>query len=184
MDNDETKPLPRTLSDFGTHWACSWIEIKGGAPLGREFTPVFVNELTFFSDEGCAASVNIATGCVDEPCDPVVVAKCLKPAEFENGNSPAPLTPEMYGSNSGATARTVEPRTRPQTKITTIPMTDLTAAPTTTDSALVSTEATDSGNVTKPATPPTTISETETMNEDEARKSLDDLYLQIFRATR
>jgi hypothetical protein len=82
------------------YWACSWIEIKGGTPLAAEYTPVFVNDMSQFSDEGCAASVNTVTGCIVEPCNPVVDAKFMKPAEFENGKTPPPLTPQMYGATS------------------------------------------------------------------------------------
>jgi hypothetical protein len=199
---------PGTLSDFGLYWACSWIEIKGGTPLAAEYTPVFVNDMSQFSDEGCAASVNTVTGCIVEPCSPVIDAKFMKPAEFENGKTPPPLTPQMYGATSsgGTTPPTVTESTKPTEPITestkptepmtkstkpTEPMTESTK-PTQpmTESTKPTEPMTESTRPTEPLTESTKPNEpitettepiTETTEPTEPMTT-GDLYLQIFTA--
>jgi hypothetical protein len=92
------------VSDFGAYWSCSWIEIKGGQPLASSYTPVFVNDMSQYSDEGCASSVSSPHDGIVEPLNPVVDAVYMKPKGFQNGKVPEPLTPDLYGGQSPSTA--------------------------------------------------------------------------------
>lgn len=89
---------PGNWGYYGVYWSCSWIEIKGGAPVTASYSPVFVNELTQFSEDGCAASTNRIDQCVVEPCNLQTKAQFMKPVEFKNG-PPTPLTSSMYGAS-------------------------------------------------------------------------------------
>lgn len=118
LRNDASSP-PGTRGYMGLYWSCSWVEIKGG-PMTESYTPVFVNDLSQFSEDGCPASVNTVQGCIYEPCGLDIDAKFMKPAEFENGPPPA-LRSSMYGA-TGATAPDSTPELTPE--ITMPPVTD------------------------------------------------------------
>lgn len=66
LTNDASSP-PGRFGYMGLYWLCSWVEIKGG-PMTDSYTPVFVNDLPQFSDEGCPASVNTVEGCALAKC--------------------------------------------------------------------------------------------------------------------
>lgn len=106
----EQQQEPKPWGYFGDYWSCSYIEIKGGVPLERECKPVFNNDMTKYSSEGCMSANDAPGKCTYEPCK--VTGKYQKPKEFKDGNMPAPLTPAHFGAPSPG-GRTSPPRTDP-----------------------------------------------------------------------
>jgi len=84
---------PRDQSYFGDYWSCSFVEIRGGATVKKEYTPVFSNGMEQFSKEGCMAFNNKPGVCVKEPCVGKK-AQYQKPEEFLG--TPKPLVPGYY----------------------------------------------------------------------------------------
>lgn len=89
---------PRAYSYFGEYWTCSFIKIKGGAPLASSYTPKFVNDMSQFSTEGCMSAADRPGVAVSEP-NLDMKTFFRKPARFANGDPP-PMTPENFGGSA------------------------------------------------------------------------------------
>lgn len=87
---------------FGDYWSCSFVEVSGGAPLQREYYPVFQNDMLKFSADGCMAANDAPGVCIREPC--VVEGSYRPPRAFRDGAVPAALTPEHFGGASADAA--------------------------------------------------------------------------------
>lgn len=87
---------PKNHSYFGDYWSCSFVRVKGGAPIADEYTPVFHNGMSQFSKEGCMSFTDRPGVCSVEPCENIK-GKYQKPAEFKNG-PPKALTPLNFKS--------------------------------------------------------------------------------------
>lgn len=85
---------PTTYGYFADYWSCSFVEIRGGDELQSFYTPVFNNDMSQFSDEGCMAANDEPGVCVYEPC--LELGSYQKPRQFKDGNSPADLTPGNF----------------------------------------------------------------------------------------
>ncbi len=83
-------------STFVDFWSCSFIEIKGGNPLGKEYEPVFVGS-RFANPRGsaCKAASNALGQCTNDPCSGKT-CEYMKPREFL-GDGPRTLTPADFG---------------------------------------------------------------------------------------
>ncbi|CAN8064809.1 unnamed protein product [Agarophyton chilense] len=92
QDNDQMKPQP--WGYFGDYWACSYVRVRGGAPLLPSCNPVFVNDMKLFSSKGCMSANNAPGVCAKEPCE--VTAFFRRPRSFENGGQPPPITPANF----------------------------------------------------------------------------------------
>lgn len=82
--------------EFGDYYDCSFVEVRGGASLAKEFTPQFVPDGPGSRDGKCLATVNRVGLCRTEPCkcrrgSPYTgLTRLMVPAEFE-GKLPRPL---------------------------------------------------------------------------------------------
>lgn len=83
---------------FSDYWSCSFVRIEGGNPLKSSYTPVFQNDMSKFSEEGCMSANNAPGICIREPC--FVKGKYQKPRQFKNGTVPDPITPANFASSS------------------------------------------------------------------------------------
>lgn len=94
----KNEPLePRPVSYFSDYWSCSFVVIKGGVPLASSYTPIFVNDMDQFSEDGCMAHADDLGQCVREPCrDRKTFYR--KPAAFL-GDGPTPITPANFGGS-------------------------------------------------------------------------------------
>ncbi len=87
---------PCRYSYFSDYWSCSFIEIKGGNPLAKEYKPAFVgSNFAEPKGSGCRAAFDSLGQCTYEPC---TGKKCefIKPKEFQ-GAGPRTLTPADFG---------------------------------------------------------------------------------------
>lgn len=89
---------PKPYSYFSDYWSCSFVVIKGGAPLASSYTPVFVNDMSQFSEDGCMSHADDVGQCTYEPCRDRK-AFYRKPAAFL-GDSPTPITPANFGGSA------------------------------------------------------------------------------------
>lgn len=80
---------------FGDYWSCSFVEIRGGNDLVSTYTPVFDNDLSQFSEEGCMSANDSPGVCTDEPC--IVKGRYMKPRPFKDGRVPPALTTDNFG---------------------------------------------------------------------------------------
>lgn len=85
---------PSSKGYFGDYWSCSYVEIRGGRPLASTYTPVFDNDMSEWSREGCMSANDAPEMCRSEPCK--VTATYRRPREFARG-SPRALTPNDFG---------------------------------------------------------------------------------------
>lgn len=98
VSNKSYKKEPFWKGYFTDYWSCSFVQVRGGKPLERKYTPVFKNDMKQFSREGCM-SANDALGiCTREPC--IVYGKYQKPKPFKRAGGPEPLTPAHFSSNA------------------------------------------------------------------------------------
>ena len=100
-------------SVFVDFWSCSFIEVKGGKPLGKEYKPVFVGS-RFASPRGsaCKSAHNSLGQCTgDEPCSERTCTY-MKPKSFL-GDGPKSLTPADFGYTG---EESVEPTNEPEEK--------------------------------------------------------------------
>lgn len=82
-------------SYFGDYWSCSFIKIRGGAPLQETYQPVFIpgkknKGAGGVGTSSCRSAVNNVGICVTEPClghTPSFVV----PSSFENSHAPPPI---------------------------------------------------------------------------------------------
>ncbi len=83
-------------SYFSDYWSCSFIEIKGGKPLAKEYKPVFIGS-NFAKPRGsaCRAAFDSLGQCKFEPCRGKQ-CRYMKPRAFL-GDGPRPLTPADFG---------------------------------------------------------------------------------------
>lgn len=113
--NSPQEPSP--YGYFADYWSCSYVEIRGGAPLQREYTPKFDNDMKQYSNEGCMSANDAPGVCSWEPCE--VRGKYQKPRPFKNG-SPKPIKPEMFGgkspSGNGSGGNRPQPPKKPNRK--------------------------------------------------------------------
>lgn len=90
-----TPQEPGTTSGFTDFWSCSFIEVRGGKPLVKEYKPVFFGS-RFATPRGsaCRSGSDSLGHCRKEPCK----KKCeyMKPKEFQ-GDGPRTLTPVDFG---------------------------------------------------------------------------------------
>ncbi|PXF39546.1 hypothetical protein BWQ96_10759 [Gracilariopsis chorda] len=61
----------------------------------RLYQPVFQNDMSQYSEEGCMSANNMPGTCASEPCR--VDGVYQKPRPFTEGRIPAPLTPDNFG---------------------------------------------------------------------------------------
>lgn len=94
VSNEPYTQAPFPKGYFSDYWSCSFVEVKGGAPLKTSYTPIFKNEMNRFSEEGCMSAHDATEICKYEPC--VKPATYQKPAPFKNGNIPPPLKPAYF----------------------------------------------------------------------------------------
>lgn len=107
----EHQQEPKPWGYFSDYWSCSYIEIRGGS-LDSQCKPVFNNDMTRWSSEGCMSANDAPGVCSREPCK--VTGRYQKPRPFKNGNSPSALKPEHFGGVSpraGPPPTTAGPRT-------------------------------------------------------------------------
>lgn len=97
VSNDPYTEEPYWKGFFGDYWSCAFVEISGGAPLASSYTPVFVNDMSKFSEEGCMSANDSPGVCIREPC--VVEGTYMKPKPFKNDNVPDDLTPANFGGS-------------------------------------------------------------------------------------
>ena len=83
-------------STFVDFWSCSFIEVKGGKKLGKEYKPVFEGS-QFASPRGsaCKSAANRLGTCTNDPCTGKMCT-FMKPQEFL-GSGPRTLTPADFG---------------------------------------------------------------------------------------
>ncbi|PXF39880.1 hypothetical protein BWQ96_10411 [Gracilariopsis chorda] len=86
---------PKPWGYFGDYWACSFVRVEGGDPLSASYQPVFQNDMSQYSEEGCMSANNMPGTCASEPCR--VDGVYQKPRPFTEGRIPAPLTPDNFG---------------------------------------------------------------------------------------
>lgn len=96
--NFQQEPMP--YGYFSDYWSCSFVEIQGGAALTSRHTPVFNNDMSQFSTEGCMSANDAPGVCSYEPCK--VTGKYQSPRPFKDGAVPDDLTPENFGGVSPA----------------------------------------------------------------------------------
>ncbi len=90
------RQAPCEYSYFADYWSCSFVEIKGGNPLAKEYKPVFVgSSFSNPKNSGCRAAHNSLGICTYEPCEGKK-CKYQKPKEFY-GSGPRKLTPADFG---------------------------------------------------------------------------------------
>lgn len=87
---------------FGDYHDCSFIEIKGGVPLEKQYTPVFDNAGSPTAENGtCLATTTAVGDCPREPCKPragsafASRARQLTPRLFDDG-PPRPINSSMF----------------------------------------------------------------------------------------
>lgn len=97
---------PKPWGYFSDYHSCSFVRIEGGAPLQAKHTPVFNNDMTNFSTEGCMSANDRPGKCVWEPCYERGVYQ--KPFPFQNGKTPAALTPNHFGAETPVIPRYVK----------------------------------------------------------------------------
>lgn len=71
---------------FSDYWSCSFVRIKGGAPLRKTCSPTFNNDMKQFSKQGCMAGNDSPGICTYEPCR--TTGKYQKPRPFKSGKPP------------------------------------------------------------------------------------------------
>ena len=89
---------PAPWGYFSDYWSCAYVRIQGGAPLKSHHVPIFDNDMTQFSAEGCMSANDFPGVCSYEPCR--VKGKYQKPRPFANGRTPRALTPRDFGGAS------------------------------------------------------------------------------------
>lgn len=82
---------------FGDYWSCSFVRVEGGKDLASKCDPVFENDMSKFSSDGCMSANDSPGVCIYEPC--VTYAKYQLPKEFKDGAKPPPLTPAHFKGN-------------------------------------------------------------------------------------
>lgn len=85
---------PTTFGYFGDYWSCSFVEVKGGIPLKSKYKPIFKNDMSQFSTEGCMSANDAPGVCTYEPC--YVTGTYQKPRPFKNGRNPLLITPSNF----------------------------------------------------------------------------------------
>lgn len=83
-------------SFFGDYWSCSFIRIRGGAPVQQNYQPVFIPGKKNKGAGGvgtstCRSAVNNVGICVREPC-PGRKPAFTSPSSFESGHVPSPIS--------------------------------------------------------------------------------------------
>lgn len=95
---EEMRDEPSTWGYFSDYHSCSFVRVSGGSDLENEYTPVFVNDMKKFSEEGCMAANDAPGICTWEPCQET--GKYQKPKQFKDGKIPVPITPYHFGGNA------------------------------------------------------------------------------------
>lgn len=98
VTNEPYKTEPWSKGYFSDYWSCSFVEVKGGAPLQSSYTPIFQNDMQAFSQKGCMSGNDAPEVCKYEPC--LTTATYQKPRPFQEGKLPEQLSPSDFMGGS------------------------------------------------------------------------------------
>lgn len=81
---------------FADNWSCSFVRVSGGKALQSSYKPVFVNDMTDVSTQGCFSAFDDTGICKVQPCKEGN-ASFQKPKAFKDGE-PRSLSSDDYKS--------------------------------------------------------------------------------------
>lgn len=94
--NEVHEPTP--YGYFANYWSCAFVRVEGGAPLAASYSPLFVNDMSQFSEDGCMAANDALGICSVEPCAGVI-GEYQVPKQFKDGNKPDALISKLFGGS-------------------------------------------------------------------------------------